>query len=178
MGAYKYGEIRPGRKPLKMQYIKIALFALGRAMQCASFRDPDIADEIRAWPDGLTVMFKVLPRGPRMAVTKEKNGLVFKGSTVSEADADLIIFFKNIENAFIVFSGQAGTAQAFAEHRMSLKGDLAVAMTFTRCLNIVQTYLYPKAFARLLFRRVPHIPFHRKMLNRAVIYLLGIPFGI
>ncbi|MDM8517444.1 hypothetical protein QUF76_14695 [Desulfobacterales bacterium HSG16] len=179
MGKEKYREIRPGRKPFKALYIKIALFALGRAMQSASNLDKNIKKEVETWPEGFTAMFKVLPRGPYISWMKEKgNTLVYKGESITEDEADLVIYFKNMENAFLVFSAQAGTAQAFAEHRMSLKGDLAQAMSLTRCLNIVQTYLYPDIIAKMVFKRVPHIPLPKKLFYRLIIIVLGIPLGM
>ncbi|MEW6673553.1 MAG: aldehyde ferredoxin oxidoreductase family protein [Thermodesulfobacteriota bacterium] len=175
------GSKRPSPPPkrIKKALVRLVLFVLGRALQSASKLDAAIQAEIAKWPEGFSAMFKVLPRGPRMGFIKTKEGhLAYKGAALREDAADMIIFFKNLECAFLVFTARMGTVQAFAEHRMSLKGDISLAMSLTRCLNIVQTYLYPVLIARTLIKRVPRIPLLKKLGYRLFIYAIGIPFGI
>jgi len=174
-----YWEIRPGRKRFKVTVIKIVLFILGRALQCASRIDRRVKAEIADWPEGFAIMFMVLPNGPWMGLVKDGGGrLRYRGRSLAEDEADLIFFFKNVESAFLVLTAQLSTPQANAEHRVSVKGEIGKAMTLLRCLNVVQTYLYPKIIAKLAVKRVPHIPFFEKQINRLRIYLLGIPLGI
>jgi len=169
----------PPRKWFKKSLVRLVLFILGRALQSASKLDDDIKAEITDWPDGFSAMFKVLPRGPQMAFMKTTAGhLAYKGAALDADAADMIIFFKNLESAFLVFTARMGTVQAFVEHRLSLKGDIARAMSLTRCLNIVQTYLYPVLIAKHVIKRVPRIPLLQKLWRRLFIYALGIPFGI
>jgi len=70
-------------------------------------------------------------------------------------EADLVINYKNIECAFMVLTPQKGIPQAFAEHRMSVVGYLGDAMIFTRCINIVLCYLYPRFINKRLLRPCP-----------------------
>jgi hypothetical protein len=70
-----------------------------------------------------------------------------------------------------------GTPQGYAEHRMSVKGDLAKAMSLIRCLNLVEFYLFPGFIARRILKRLPAMNLRRFGL-RLHVYFLGIPFGI
>ena len=175
----RYSEIKPGRKRFKMKVIKTVLFILGRSLQSASKLDKSIKKELNEWPEGFSFMMKVQPDGPKMSMVRNKSGcLEYRGNRLKENDVDLIILFKNVECAFMTFTAQLSTPQAYAEHRISVKGDLAMVMSLMRCLNVIQAYLYPKIIAKLAVKRVPHIPFFLKQWNRIRIYMLGIPFGI
>ena len=172
-------EIKPGHKRFKVAIIKIAFFVLGRAFQSAAWVDRQIKREIEEWPEDFSLMIQVLPNGPRMALAKDERGhLRRQAGGLSEDKADLVVFFKNIECAFLLFSAQISTAQAYAEHRISVKGELPMAMALVRCINIVETYLLPGPVARRMVKRLPSIPAVQRYAVRLLIYVLGIPFGI
>jgi aldehyde:ferredoxin oxidoreductase len=174
-----YREIRPGRKSFKTTAIKIAMFAIGRAWQTLYRFDECLQREVAGWPQGYKVMFKVLPHGPQLVMGKDARGrLRYDGSRYSEEDVDLVFFFKNVECAFVVFSAQMGAAQAHAEHRTSVKGDLRYGLSVIRSLNVVQTYIFPQRIARRTVKRPARIPVFRKHAYRLWTYLVGIPFGI
>jgi len=154
--------------------VKTALWVLGRALQSASKTDPDIRKEISVWPEGFSVVMNVLPSGPEMVVWKHAGALQYRGSRLS--DADLILSFKNLSSGFLVLTPQKGPAQAFAERRMIVKGDLGDAMIFTRCLNQMLAYLYPAWVCGYLLKRVPPMPFSKQLI-RIKIFTLGILFG-
>ncbi len=166
---------RPRRKLFKLLVSRIFMFVLGRGFQSASGLDPDIQREIEAWPEGYVVMFKIKPHGPCLVLEKRGRVMVYRGE--KEAKADVAILFRNIESAFMMLTAQIGTPQAFSELRANLKGDLAEALRFIRCLTIVETYLFPYVICERIMKRVPRLGFRRVMLNRGIIYLLGIPFG-
>jgi hypothetical protein len=163
------------RKGFKKFYIGFVLFLFGRAFQTASKIDDELKKEILEWPDSYSIMLKVLPEGPFISF-KKKNGLI-KFLGFKETDADLIIFMKNIESAFLVFSCQMGLGQMYSEHRLGLKGDVYLSMVLVRCLNIIMRYLLPKILLKKSIRRMPSFGFKR-FINRLIIYVVGIPFGI
>ncbi len=92
--------------------------------------------------------------------------------------ADLVISVKNLESMVLILSLQMGLLQAFAEHRVAVRGDVPVAMSMTRCLNILMAYLVPRRAIEGHVRKVPEIPALRKHVSRVVIYFIGIPFGL
>jgi aldehyde:ferredoxin oxidoreductase len=172
-------DIQPRRKPLKRTVVTAVLFTLGRALQAAARLDPTVAAEVAAWPERYRVAMAVQPRGPHMLLEKDESGrLRYRGMGGDPSTADLVIYFKNLESAFLVLTAQMGTSQGYAEHRMSAKGDLSIAASLIRCLETVEAYLFPSPLARRLMRRLPRFEFWRKQWVRLMIYLVGIPIGL
>jgi hypothetical protein len=170
----KYPQIKPETNLMKQTLVDTVLFVLGRAFQSAAKHDSSIKNEVESWDDGFSFMMRVLPDGPKMAMEKRDNQLIFRGSSLN--DADLIVNFKNLEAAFLLFTTQLGTADAYAEHRMSVKGDIAIAMSLIRCLNTLEEYLFPKIINNRILKRVSPMTLERH-INRVLIYL-GVPLGI
>ncbi|MCJ7689563.1 MAG: hypothetical protein MUO60_09635 [Clostridiaceae bacterium] len=99
------------------------------------------------------MLIKVEANGPCLVMKKINNKLYYCGK--SEIDADLSIYFKNIEAALLVLTGRIGIAQAFAEHRFIVKGDIMESMSLVRCLNIVEAYLFPNFIVKKILIKVP-----------------------
>jgi len=171
----KYRPRKPRKKWFKALVAKIVFIVLGRAFQSGAKHDPDIRSEVAAWPEGFIVIMNVLPSGPRTVMEKTNGKFKYRGEKYD--DGNLVINFKNMESAFLVLTPQVGAAQAVAECRMTVKGDLAYAMAFTRCLTILLAHLYPKFICKRLVKRVPPMPL-RKMWVKVIINVVGIPFGL
>ena len=163
-----------GRMRFKTFVVKIVLFVLGRSFQAASKLDPHIREEVASWEEGFAFMMRVFPGGLRMSVEKRKGRLVHRGSRPETAD--LVLTFKCLESAFMLFTAQCGTSRAFAESRFIVSGDIPKAMSLVRCLNILQRYLFPLALNRRILKRPPDMPWYKHAI-RAYIYFLGVPFG-
>jgi len=171
----QYPPIEPGHKWFKTLVIKIVFFLLGRSFHSTSKLDHDIKREIATWEEGFTFMMKIFPVGPRMTVEKRRGILKYRGS--APESADLVITFKSLEAALLLFTAQCGTCQGFAESRFIVNGDIPMAMSLTRCLNVIQGYLFPSLISRLILKRVPPMPLY-KHLVRLYIYLVGVPLGL
>lgn len=173
----KYEPIAPKKKWFKELVARIVFLILGRAFQSAAKIDPLIKREVAEWKEGFVLVMRVLPSGPVMVLNKTNGAIKHVGGKLPDS-ADITINFKNIECAFLVLTPQIGAAQAFAENRLSVAGDLVYAVAFTRCLNILLTYLYPISFiTKRLIKRIPPMDFI-KFTRIVYIYCLGIPFGI
>ncbi len=164
-----------GKKRAKLFAVQAGLFLLGRALEAAAVLDRDVRNEVDGWNDPMTIMLHVQSHGPSMVLKKQDGVLRYAGS--SPVDADLTIYFKNLESAFLVFSAQMGSPQGSAEHRVSLKGDASQAMSLIRCMEIAQAYLFPKVIARQCLKSVPPLTLKRAVI-RAGILGLGIPLGL
>jgi hypothetical protein len=162
-------------KKIKKIVVQIVMFVLGKAIQSASRWDSIVRHEVARWPDDFTFALDVLPWGPRMSMKKQGGRLKYLGA--GPKDVDLLISFKNIECAFLVFSGLMGTEQGAAERRTIVKGDLTVALSLIRIINLVEVYLYPRIISRRLVKRVPKLNLKQHAL-RVYIMLIGIPTGI
>lgn len=170
----QYPPVSTGRKRFKEVVAKITLVVLGRGLAAAANRDPDIRREVSKWPNGFSLMMNIKPNGPRMTVEKVDGRLKYRGAKPN--DATLIINFKNVDAAFMQFTAQIGTTRAFAEHRYTVAGDLAYAMGFVRCMDVLMGHLFPGPVNKYLLKRLPPMPL-KKQLIRLYIYTIGIPLG-
>jgi hypothetical protein len=174
-----YPDIPSRKKSFKRMVNRTVLFVLGRALQSISKQDSVIQEEVRTWPEDLTLMMRILPCGGQMSVRRTPEGrLIYLGAKMVEADADVVIYIKNVEAAFKMLTGQMGTDVAYAQHCIAARGDISLTVSVTRVLNRVETYLFPAFLARRLMKRLPSIPFFQKQSLRLKAYFLGIPFGI
>ena len=48
-----------------------------------------------------------------------------------------------------------GVAQAYAEHRFLLKGDIKDAMSFVRVIDRTEGYLFPKFITKGILKQIP-----------------------
>ncbi|MFZ5595514.1 MAG: hypothetical protein ACOY31_00690 [Bacillota bacterium] len=171
MGDKKYEDIVPGKKRAKIMLARFLFWFLGRGFQASAALDPKVKEEIDGWPDSFTMMMKILPSGPCLVMGKKKGKFVYLGS--KETDADLAVYFKNIDSALPVLLGLSGIDRAFAEHRFSMKGDIiAYGMPLTRCLYMVETYLFPAFIARRIIKKLPQK--HRSTLRIYLKTLTGV----
>ena len=161
----------PKRKRFKVFVVKIVFWFLGRALQAASRHDSYVKKEIENWPEGLRLALKARSNGPYL-VMEEKNGkLRYLGN--KKSSADFAVYFRSIEAALLVLTGRIGIADAYAQHRFGMEGDLlAYGMPFVRCLNIVEAYLFPKFITKKILKRMP-----KRGTNSFVIYM-GTLFGV
>ena len=130
---------------------RIVAACLVRALRFLSWRDSHIQAEAKAWPSEKRLRLET-PDGTAFTIVGTQDGFV---SLTSAADADVIIRFKSPADAFRVFTGQISVAQAYAQHRFVLKGDMSLAMPFVRCVDRAEGYLFPKFMARRILKRLP-----------------------
>lgn len=167
--------ILPGKKRLYSVVSGVVLFILGRGLSAASRLDPDVKREAKSWPEGFSIKMKIWPNGPSMAVHKVNGSLKPYQSDFDEED--VIVYFRNVDSAFLTFTAQISTPEAYAQHRIFAKGDIGMVMSFVRCLDVLEGHLFPRIINRLILRRKPKMGL-KKQLIRAYIYLIAIPFGL
>ncbi len=155
----------------KRLYVTTMMQVVGRALQAISEQDEEIQKITSAFPDGFVFSMQVLPSGPGFALRKTlDNHLEFLDEIPSEKP-DLTIYIKHLEHAFRILSFQESTAQAFANDRMLVDGDISRAIRMTRALNRLEAYILPKLVAELAIKEYPPIPLPEKVLRGAKIYL-------
>ncbi len=159
---------------IKYSTVKLVLGVLGKALEKVSKVDEEVKMELSALPENFTAVMTVLPNGPSMKVEREGDHFKYLGTSEKREEAELVVMFKNLESAFMILTGQMSTHKAYAQHRVSVKGDLVKAMIFTRCLNIVQAYLFPGFVAKMVLKRRPPMPADRQLKRMKV--LLTLPF--
>lgn len=156
---------------LQLAYVKLMMDVVGRGLVMASQVDTEVKEEVSKFPTGYVLSMGVFPNGPAFfaRVTADKQlELLQKVDT----KPDLTITFKHLTHAFLVFSFQESTAQAFANDRMIADGDLSSAIRLVRCLNKMEALILPKLVASLAVKQYPtELTLKDKLTGAANIYL-------
>ena len=156
---------------LQQAYVKLMMDVIGRGLVMASQVDEEIKKEVAQFPANFSLSMKVFPHGPAFIarVTEEKQlELVKSMDTVP----DLTITFKHLHHAFLVFSFQESTSQAFAHDRMIADGDISYAIHLMHCLNKMEALILPKMVAQLAVKEYPsNLSLKEKLTEASSIYL-------
>lgn len=147
-------EISLKRKTLykiKKYISKIVLFFLYRGFNIVSKIDSNVHGEVQKWQDGYTIKIQTCENGPSLLLKKQGSKIV---RLKKDQECNLEIIFKNLDSAFLLLTGRLGIAKAYCEHRFVLKGNIMEAMSLVRCLDIVETYLFPKFIVKHLVKEV------------------------
>ena len=163
--------IKSVKPALEQAYVKLMLDVIGRGLAMASQVDEEIKQDVSKFPVGFVIS---------MAVFNNDASFIAKVNAdhhlelVDHVDTkpDLTITFKHLHHAFLVFSFQESTAQAFANDRMVADGDLGHAIRLVRCLNKMEALILPKLVAQLAIKEYPQqLTIKEKLSGAANIYL-------
>lgn len=155
---------------VQQAYVGLMIDIIGRGLVSASHVDDEIRQEIAGFPVGLTFQMVVLPKGPGFIAEVQADGTL-KRLTDFVGKPDLSIKFKHMTLAFLVFSFQESTAQAFANDRMIADGEVAYAIRLVRCLDKMEALILPKLVAGLAVKRYPtNLALGEKIQKAALIY--------
>ncbi|MEW6439545.1 MAG: hypothetical protein AB1640_01300 [bacterium] len=167
---------RRARLPVETQaktaLCRASLLALATAFELASERVPELKAEMTTWRDGLRVTIGVLPAGPCMHIEKRGDRIRYLGSRPVRSDVSIL--FKNLDSALLVFTARIGAHRAVAENRVIVYGSTHEALSVTRAMAVVQTYLFPGAFLKRTFKRPPKLT-PAQMARKALILGLLVP---
>ncbi len=156
---------------LQQAYVKLMMDVIGRGLVMASQVDEEIKKEVAQFPANFSLSMKVFPHGPAFIarVTEEKQLELVKSMDTAP---DLTITFKHLHHAFLVFSFQESTSQAFANDRMIADGDISYAIRLVRCLNKMEALILPKMVAQLAVKEYPsNLSLKEKLTEASSIYL-------
>ena len=131
---------------------KIVLFFLYRGFKILYQYDRTVKEEIKEWEDDFTIQIQLNPNGSNLYLRKNPKGIT-KEKKVS--NPDIVICFKSIDSAFLVFIGMIGISQAYAQHRFTLKGEIEKAMSLVRCIDTIEAYLFPKFITKKILKQIP-----------------------
>lgn len=148
------GPLRASARHARRLYVKTMFQIMGQALQAISETDPQVRAEASALPRGFLFEMKVIPAGPALRVEHVGEGRL-RYRRVTDRKPDLSIRFKHMAHAFLVLSFQEKTAQAFANDRMLVDGDIGYAVRMTRILNRLEAFILPRAIARRAVKEYP-----------------------
>ena len=156
---------------LEQAYVKIMMDVIGRGLVMASQVDDEVRYEISKFPVNFILSMDVFPHGASFKARVNEQHLL-ELVTSKEIKPDLTITFKHVHHAFLVFSFQESTAQAFANDRMIADGDLSYAIRLVRCLNKMEALILPKLVAQMAVKEYPQqLTLKEKLSNAANMYL-------
>lgn len=163
--------IKSVKPALEQAYVKLMLDVIGRGLAMASQVDDEIKQDVAKFPVGFTLSMDVFNNDAAfIARLNDQHQLELVDQI--QTKPDLTITFKHIHHAFLVFSFQESTAQAFANDRMIADGDLGHAIRLVRCLNKMEALILPKLVAELAVKEYPQqLTIKQKLNGAANIYL-------
>ncbi len=131
-----YGSVKMCLQCATCSMVSTCLF---RALKFLSCRDSRVKEEACRWPQGKTLRLEIPgARGSPSPARRRASG------SSPGHPGDVTVRFKSPDDAFRVFTGQIGIAQAYAQHRFTLRGNMGLAMPFVRCVDIAEGYLFPR----------------------------------
>ncbi len=131
---------------------KIVLFFLFKGFKVTYKYDENVRKEIDSLQDGFTAAIDTGEKDIKLIIRKKDNKII-RLKQVENADIEIV--FKSIDVAFRMFTGRLGVSRAYAEHRFTLKGEIAQAMCLVRCIDIVEAYLFPKLITKNILKYQP-----------------------
>lgn len=124
---------------MKKIIIWVVLQFLYLGMKVLYKLDYRMKEELDGWRENKTLCIQIM-NGPSITMTYTYR----QGLQKTHQTPDITIVFKSVHTAFLVFTGMMSVKQAYLEHRFSLKGDIYESMRFVRCVDLVETYLFPR----------------------------------
>lgn len=131
----------------------IVLQVLLRAFRVLYCNDSRVREEIESWSPHLSLKLVCGPGGPVLAMRKSERYGVKRMQRAQRAD--ITMRFKSVSGAFRVLTGQMGVSEAYAEHQFSLEGDIYQTMSFVRCVEYAEAYLFPHFWSGRILKQVP-----------------------
>jgi hypothetical protein len=129
----------------------VVFAVLGRGLVAAARLDERVRAEAASWPEDTVITLRIAPFGPQVSWRTRAGVLEYLGG--AEVTPSLAVTFKSVDGALPLLVGMKSVLGAFAEHRATVSGDLALAMSFVRCLHIVEGYLFPDLMTRRILPR-------------------------
>lgn len=142
----------------QQRYVRTLMGIIARCLVAASQVDPTLQRELAGFKPGLIISMNVLgmPAGqsPGFAVQVTADHQLTLLDQLTRK-ADLTVSFKHISLAWLVFTFQESTTQAFVNDRLIADGDVSLALRLMRCLDRLQSVILPKAIAQRVIKRYP-----------------------
>lgn len=141
------------KKEILNQINNVVLQVLFRGFRVLYKNDSRVKAEIDGWDPGLTLKLVCGPGGAVLALRKKEGCGV--GKLQRAQRTAITMRFKSVEGAFQVLTGQKGVSEAYAEHMFTLEGDIYQTMSFVRCVEYAEAYLFPRFWCGRILKEVP-----------------------
>lgn len=153
----------------QLVYVRVMLWLVGRLLQAASRVDPVIRAEVAGLPAEFAFTMRLHSGAAGLVLGRDGDRLRALPRH-GDRSLSLVFEFKHVTHAFLVLAFVEGTARSFANNRMTLGGDVALAMKIVRCLNRMEVLVLPKLVARRAVKEYPDIGLGTRLSVAARIY--------
>ena len=142
------------------KYVSGMMQLLSNMLKASSQVDDVVKAEVANMPDGFVFRLCVAPGNPSLTMKKQGDTLISLADYAEKPD--LTMTFKHVTFAFLVLSFQEHTAQAYANERLVIDGNIPMSMKVVRCLNRLQAVILPKVIAKKAVKTLPELDFPQK----------------
>ena len=140
---------------MQQLYVQLMMDIIGRGLVASSKVDPEIQKECKQFPVGFCFAMDIFSNKTAFYAKVNSSHQIELLKTAPKK-IDLTITFKHLRHAFLVFSFQESTAQAFAQDRMIANGNISLAIRLVRCLNRLEVLILPKFLAIRAVKQYPN----------------------
>lgn len=148
--------VMPETTPAIRAYVAFMMAFIARGL-CAASRVDEVAKaDVAGLPRGFTFEMGVLPNGPTLRLRRTDEGTLVEEEVTGERP-ELGIRFKHLRHALVSFTFQESTARSFADDRMLIDGDPALAMRMQRILDRLLFLTLPEAISVKALKRLPKV---------------------
>lgn len=148
-----HGKAAPLR--LKSVYCSIVMAVLGWFIPHVAYRKKSVQEEVACFPENFTFRFAIWP--DKSSVAFKRIGTKLKKIRPDEGDADLTVYLKSLEAAWLLLSFQESTCRSEANDRLFVKGELPHSCTFIRLMDKVEILLLPKFLAKKAVKKWEYV---------------------
>ncbi|MBN2657891.1 MAG: aldehyde ferredoxin oxidoreductase family protein [Spirochaetales bacterium] len=139
-------QVKPARSTIKLIYCTTVMAVLGWFIPAVACRKTSVREEVRALPDDFKLRFAIWPSGPALSLMRVGDRL--KKVALTEEEADMTVYLKSLEAAWLLLTFQESTCGSEAAGRLMVKGDLPHTCTFIRLMDKVEILLLPRFLAK------------------------------
>jgi hypothetical protein len=163
-------QVSPSKKRFKKFMLKTILYIFGKAMSTMPSINKRAGEEVDKLDD-LTVKMFVRDKGPSIALKKQGNQISFIGADTN--NPDITFYFRNIDNAYSIFTARTSIHHATSYRKVSVNGGLANTITITRLMYLAEELLFPSFLWGNLFKKKPKFTFKR-WIQRGYLYIRAV----
>ena len=156
-------------RTLKRKVVKLILSVLGQGIRVCRNFDEEVRAEFDLLPENFVLIIGIWGSRHPLILQSRKDGVHRIHESVSslvkklsvpqvisrrvsleqpQETRMLEIRFKSVEAAWGMVTAKVSSSQAYARHDLLIKGEITKAMQMLRCIERVESYLFPKSIAK------------------------------
>lgn len=156
-------------RTLKRKVVKLILSVLGQGIRVCRNFDEEVRAEFDLLPENFVLIIGIWGSRHPLILQSRKDGVHRIHESVSslvkklsvpqvisrrvsleqpQETRMLEIRFKSVEAPWRMVTAKVSSSQAYARHDLLIKGEITKAMQMLRCIERVESYLFPKSIAK------------------------------